>query len=151
MDQTFKDTFGYIPTDYSTEIRRVFDVLLQTPEGEAILIHCSGGKDRTGVVSALILTSLGVPRDQIEEDFLQSNVLINADEAAAEMAAAINAQRGTTMRAEDVWPSQGVRPEYFAYFYDTLEAEYGGANEYLRKALKLTDNEIAALRARYLQ
>jgi Tyrosine phosphatase family len=32
--------------------------------------HCSGGKDRTGVFSAILLTALGVPRDVVVQDYL---------------------------------------------------------------------------------
>lgn len=46
-----------------------------------VIIHCSAGKDRTGVVSALLLDLLGVPRQQIVEDYLLSSNsgLVNAD------------------------------------------------------------------------
>jgi protein-tyrosine phosphatase len=44
-------------------------------------IHCTAGKDRTGVVSALLLDLLGVPRQEIVEDYLLSSNsgLVNAD------------------------------------------------------------------------
>jgi protein-tyrosine phosphatase len=44
-----------------------------------VLYHCSGGKDRTGVTCALILLALGVPRDDVVEDFMVSQVLYGAD------------------------------------------------------------------------
>ncbi len=53
-------------------VGRIMD-LLADPEGTPVLIHCQAGKDRTGIVAAIILLSLGVDRDSIIEDFLQSN------------------------------------------------------------------------------
>ena len=38
-----------------------------------VIIHCTAGKDRTGVVTALLLDLLGVPRQQIVEDYLLSS------------------------------------------------------------------------------
>ena len=38
-----------------------------------VIIHCMVGKDRTGIVSALLLELLGVPRQQIVEDYLLSS------------------------------------------------------------------------------
>jgi protein-tyrosine phosphatase len=38
-----------------------------------VIIHCTAGKDRTGVVSALLLELLGVPRQQIVDDYLLSS------------------------------------------------------------------------------
>jgi len=35
--------------------------------------HCTSGKDRTGVFSAILLTILGVPRDTVIQDYLLTN------------------------------------------------------------------------------
>ena len=37
------------------------------------LYHCSGGKDRTGWMTAIVLTMLGVPREVVLRDYLLSN------------------------------------------------------------------------------
>lgn len=37
-----------------------------------LLFHCSAGKDRTGILAALLLELLGASREVIEEDYLQS-------------------------------------------------------------------------------
>ena len=39
----------------------------------AILYHCTEGKDRTGMVTALLLLLLGVSREDIVEDYLYTN------------------------------------------------------------------------------
>ena len=38
-----------------------------------LLYHCSGGKDRTGWMTAIVLTVLGVPRELVVRDYLLSN------------------------------------------------------------------------------
>lgn len=51
--------------------------LLQAPETNLPLVHhCAGGRDRTGVGSMLILTTLGVPYDTVMADYLLSNVTL---------------------------------------------------------------------------
>jgi protein-tyrosine phosphatase len=53
-------------------IRQVMEVLAD-PERSPVLIHCQAGKDRTGIVIALILLSMGVEREFIISDFMRSN------------------------------------------------------------------------------
>ena len=48
----------------------------------AILWHCTEGKDRCGITTAMILELLGVDRDTIMEDYLKTN-LVNLPKAAA--------------------------------------------------------------------
>ena len=39
-----------------------------------VVLHCTAGKDRTGVSTAFLLSILGVSRDVIEEDYLLTNL-----------------------------------------------------------------------------
>ncbi len=150
-DALFAGAFGYIATDYTDEYRDLFDVLLEQPEGQAVLYHCSGGKDRTGVATALVLTALGVTKEDIQADFMMSNALKDADNKAEQIAAEVNAAQGTSMTAEAVWPSLGVRESYLDEFYNSIEESYGSVDSYLREGLGLTDEELETLRNRYLQ
>lgn len=150
VDGLFADAFGYIATDYTDEHRDLFDVLLAQPEGEAVLYHCSGGKDRTGVATALILSALGVTQDDIRVDFMMSNTLKDADNKAEQIAAEVNATHGTDMTADAVWPSLGVRESYLDTFYSSVEESYGSVDGYLRDGLGLTDDDLDILRDRYL-
>ena len=49
-------------------LKRLFRTL-QTEEGP-FLVHCTSGKDRTGIAAALVLSALDVPRDAILADYL---------------------------------------------------------------------------------
>ena len=54
--------------------------LLLDPEREgAILIHCTGGRDRTGIATAILLRILGVPEQIIVANYLASNHLLQPD------------------------------------------------------------------------
>ena len=43
------------------------------PDGPPALFHCAAGKDRTGVLAALVLDAVGVERDAIVADFALTN------------------------------------------------------------------------------
>ena len=69
---------GIAYLNYATEqlpvYRRLVDLILED-ERRPLLFHCSAGKDRTGLGAALILTALGVTRDDILADYVASRVL----------------------------------------------------------------------------
>ena len=47
-----------------------------------VLFHCAGGKDRTGVLTALLLRLAGVPVEAIEEDYVRSEARLQLAESA---------------------------------------------------------------------
>jgi protein-tyrosine phosphatase len=52
---------------------RKFAEILLSPDRSPVLIHCQAGKDRTGILSALLQLLLGVEREIIIRDYLKSN------------------------------------------------------------------------------
>ncbi|SKC78382.1 tyrosine-protein phosphatase [Krasilnikoviella flava] len=77
------------PRYYATVLERwpalvtdVFHTFAAAPEG-AVVYHCAGGRDRTGMVTALLLTLVEVPRAVIVADYLLA-VRANNDRAATE-------------------------------------------------------------------
>ncbi|MFE6969704.1 tyrosine-protein phosphatase [Isoptericola sp. NPDC057653] len=66
------DTPRYYPTvleRWPDLIAAVFRTLAAAPDG-AVVVHCAAGRDRTGMVTALLLTLVGVPRAAVVEDYL---------------------------------------------------------------------------------
>lgn len=67
----FADFYRDVPFSYADHYRTLFAELLA---GRAPLaFNCSAGKDRTGVAAALLLSALGVAREQVVADYLLSN------------------------------------------------------------------------------
>lgn len=62
-----KDSIGYA----KTEICEIIEVIADT-SNYPIMIHCTQGKDRTGLVIMLLLLLLGTPLDAISTDYLAS-------------------------------------------------------------------------------
>jgi protein-tyrosine phosphatase len=63
--------------------RRFFKLLAER-DVYPLLFHCSAGRDRTGVGAAMLLSMLGVDRERIVADFLESNVVFAKIPLAAE-------------------------------------------------------------------
>jgi protein-tyrosine phosphatase len=71
-DRQMPDTLGELycaAIDFSRgAIKQVFDVLTDEQNMPA-LVHCTGGKDRTGMITALALGAVGVSQDDITADY----------------------------------------------------------------------------------
>ena len=113
------------------------------------LIHCAGGKDRTGVAIAILLAAVGVCRTEIVRDFLitaQRLRGIHDRLVAAEPPANREAFR-ERLRDNDPWASVDSPTAAIAGVLDGLESHDGGAGGWLMRR-GLVPAHIAALRAR---
>lgn len=63
--------YNYMVSEATPALTRAIEVLA-APGALPAVFHCSAGKDRTGVLSALILGFLGVPDETIVEDYALS-------------------------------------------------------------------------------
>jgi protein-tyrosine phosphatase len=117
------------------QLRAVLDII-GGAAAEPLLFHCVAGKDRTGVIAALLLALADVEPDAIAADYAASTAQL-ADSYLQRYA---NLDRTEIMEALRC-PEQGVH-NMLAY----LE-QYGGAAGYLR-AIGLDAARISRLRAR---
>ena len=58
--------------DFRQEFRLPFEKYFSNASENRLIIHCEGGKDRTGVITALLLDLLGIDRELILQDYLLS-------------------------------------------------------------------------------
>jgi protein-tyrosine phosphatase len=66
----------YVQTvvNYAHSYRQAFELLAE-PDNLPLLYHCAAGKDRTGIMTALLLTLLGVDRNRVIADYELSDLL----------------------------------------------------------------------------
>ncbi len=124
---------------------RMFE-LFAADTSDPILIHCTAGKDRTGVSTAFLLAVLGVDRALIEADY----VLTNRD--VARQVDFIEREVGLPagMNRETMSHAAGVPEDAIGDFLDGLESRWGGPVEYLR-SIGVSDAAMAAIREKYLE
>jgi len=116
----------------------VLRAVADAPQG-VVLFHCAAGKDRTGIIAALLLAAADVEPEEISEDYsVSTDCLLNAYLAAqpAEARAAI---------LEDV----RCPPEQVYNMLEHLDRRYGGTVSYLRM-IGLDDEEIQDIKGRLL-
>ena len=126
-----------------------FKILLNKPEGSAVLFHCSAGKDRTGMVAMLLLSALDFDRDVIVQDYMLSN---DGNAAKIEkLSEAAHAYTSDEALLYQIMYTECVYPEVIEKIMDDLNAEYGSVKEYLRKKVGLTDADFEKLQELYLE
>jgi protein-tyrosine phosphatase len=138
-----------IPQEHAASLQVIFTTLLAAPTGEGVLFHCTGGKDRTGVVAAFILEALGVTRAAILGDFLLTNV--DAAARAEEFIEWMKRAAGRAMSPEAAYWLAAVKGEWLETLLEQTAERYGSVVGYLRDELGFGAAELAELRARYLE
>lgn len=113
-----------------------------------VLVHCSAGKDRTGVVVALLLLLLGVPEKTVLADYSLTND--SYDYISRMSTDLIASLKRMGFQAGDIAPLLIADPANLQKALDHLRARYGTVENYFRQALGFTTEEIARLRGNFL-
>jgi len=100
----------------------------QTPP---VVVHCSGGKDRTGVLAALVHSALGVHKDDILEDYMLTAKYYDASHLLRERADQILDTHGATMSDEALAPVFTVQPSYIEAAFEAADTQFGSVSAYL--------------------
>jgi protein-tyrosine phosphatase len=127
------DPAGYWAISY-TRILRAYApnfaralAAIADPEG-AVVFHCAGGKDRTGLVAALLLRLAGAPIEAIAHDYS-----LTAERRAREPDRWVEAARDENERERRLF-MQHTPPEAMQRALEQLEREHGTVEAYLRQA-----------------
>jgi len=110
---------------------RIAAIILE-PDNTPLLIHCQAGKDRTGILSALLQMIADVDREEIIRDYLASNEAI--------MPFFARKLRIRSYLTFGLFPSGAVlhamtqKHEDIISVIDRIENHYGGIKEYLAGA-----------------
>jgi len=127
--------------------RTVFEFLRDHPE-ERALVHCTAGKDRTGLFVALFLMLLDVPDKDIVEDYALTT-------AGLEPILPVLIARFQNIKAyrdnwEGVQKMSSSRPETMQMALDLIREQYGGAKAYLVNKAGLSEEDVEKIRNNYL-
>ena len=112
--------------DARKNIKKIFETIANTPEDGKILFHCSHGKDRTGILSMLILSLAGVSKEDIVKNFLEC---YNKDGKSK---------------------VQPFTKEAVEKFIDFLTEHYGDVGKFLKDKCGVSDETIKKVKKRII-
>lgn len=151
-----------------TKYRPFFRALLDLAPNDNILVHCTGGRDRTGVGIALLLKALGVPQQDIEADFVASNQALqpsredpNSTTFLRFNAANVFLQPPENRYYQRVAKKLGAPPErirnavklkadLLRRMFASIDAQYGSFSSFLESQLGVGTGELGILRRTFL-
>ena len=118
-------------------------------EKGSVLWHCTAGKDRCSIVSSLVLSALGVSREEIIKDYT-----VNADEFIVQADAlyrrALRSGRPepAAAAARDVFLAL---PKYLESAFRAIDEDYGSSESYLTRGLLIPKSLLDEFRNKMLE
>ncbi|MGN0487568.1 MAG: tyrosine-protein phosphatase [Acutalibacteraceae bacterium] len=106
----------------------------------SVLWHCTEGKDRCGLLSAVLLLALGAERSTIMEDYLLTN-RVNAAKSEKYYQMMLSAGK-TEREAEVVRDIFLAKEEYLDAAFSAMDAQYGNTDAFLRDGLHIPQKLI---------
>jgi protein-tyrosine phosphatase len=129
-----QDMYAQIIEEDTVSMRRIFDLLIEE-RNYPLLFFCGLGKDRSGILSMLILGALGIDREQIYDDYMLSNHYIDyihfkkSEIQSVELDVEQQEALTTMLKANE---------RVFDFIYDRIERDYGSIPGYLEKKMHFT-------------
>jgi protein tyrosine/serine phosphatase len=135
-----RDVYMIFLSHFDQNVAAAIRAVANAPEG-GVVIHCAGGKDRTGLLTALLLHVAGVDVDEIAADYALSEERLRPrhEQWLAEAETDEDLERMKRMLQTPAESIKGV--------FEELERRYGSVEDYLRQA-GLTEDELDRARAR---
>ncbi|MBC1499471.1 tyrosine-protein phosphatase [Listeria weihenstephanensis] len=130
--------------------REIFDYIIEKKE-LPFLFHCTAGKDRTGVLGALLLKLLDIPEKTILADYELTNQY--ADNILGEMQGLVDVFSGgdKEIELENFRPMAEAKPAYLEIAFDEMRKKYGSVDAYLEKGIGITADKKAIFQSMMLE
>ncbi|GAA3869805.1 tyrosine-protein phosphatase [Streptomyces lacrimifluminis] len=144
-EQRMINSYREIVRDRTAEHSRMLHALAE--DSVPALMHCAAGKDRAGLSIAVTLLAVGVERDAIVADYMESNAQHRRYKVRRNGSAA---KAYSPEVLELLNPLFGTRPDYLKAAMEAVEETWGGVDSYLEQGLGVTPEIRERLRERFL-
>ena len=113
------------------------------------LFHCTSGKDRAGYGAAILLLTLGVPKDTVMNDFLLSNI-VYAD-YIDKMVGKIDKYVRKDVDTDLIRKVMGVSRETLVATFAEMETQYGSIDGFIEEGLGINADTRESLQEKFLE
>jgi protein-tyrosine phosphatase len=138
----FADRYAEVSQDGTAEIAQALR-LMAASDSAPLVIHCASGKDRTGLLAAVIQSLLGVSEDDIVADYALTGLATER---------LIADWREYYPGRQLLWPHYGTAPaEAMRLFLAELASRFGSVREYVTGYLGVDQNVLSDLASLYTE
>jgi len=138
-DKRMLDFYKNYVTENPEIIQKIIHEILDSES--PVLYHCTAGKDRTGIITALILTILKFDRATIENDYLLSNnyrkQLVQKRLSLANNLHFLYPKMDLNVIEKLSW----VEKDYLHASFSEIDNKYGSIDVYIHQVLGITENK----------
>ena len=151
MMPTMESLYIFMVTDDCKEnLIKILKYILELPEENfSVVFHCSAGKDRTGIIAALLLAFLGVDRDLIVRDYLYTNKVTKAK--ARLVYFGLFLVKWSHKFSKKIHSYYLAKEDYILSALTSLEKEYGSLEGFFMKTLGYSKEDILRIRGKFLE
>lgn len=148
-EATMRRMYEFLPFEpMILDLMRAF--LSALAEADApVLVHCTAGKDRTGLAVALAHHVAGVGLDDTVSDYLESNNAGLLDADAMQRARERFSQEGRPISDDAIRAVFAVAADYLHAMFDAIAQECGSTDRYIDERLGISQAQRAAIAARF--
>lgn len=147
MADYWREMMAMILDENSESIKTIIIELAKTTDTKSTLLHCTGGKNRTGIISLLLMSELGATREQIISDYMESNM------SRQFITTSLKEKLGNLLflgiSVENFYPFYSANREQVVWMLDYINQKYGSPRRYLRQKAGISENVLSKLRDKF--
>jgi protein-tyrosine phosphatase len=132
-------------------LKTILNTALRNNGRKAMIWHCSGGKDRTGYISAIFLSLMGVDNETVIREYLLTNEDRKEFDDQERIAMDRQYFHGDRQMTAGFLAVQQARRENVDVFLSELQSIYGTVDNYLIVELGFTQAELNRIKAIYTE
>ena len=130
-----------------SSIKKIFKIMMNDKKS-CILFHCTFGKDRTGIISLLLLTMLGFEQKDIIDDYLYTNT-VNEKIAKEQYDFYLEKTKDEDF-AKQMMEVYLAKEEYLNHIIEYMNEKSGSVLNYIINVIGISEKSIIKFRKKFL-
>jgi len=146
IDSFMKSGYRSFSSDFTDEVKVFFSLLLKN-DALPLAFHCTAGKDRTGMLTALFLFGLDVSKDDIITDYMETNHRIDTKNISNQIAQYLGSNASMDLPSSDKTARSlemifAVKQSWIEVFIEGTKENFGSIENYLKDEIKLDTERL---------